>query len=310
MKIGLHSVSYSGTWGGQACLGLDAFIRKTADLGFEAVELAAKRPHASPLDMGRRERKAIRSRLEASGMLLSCMASYHDFAPFFAHGDMAYLEKELVYLDAVLEMSKDLGAGLVRVYTGYAKDGVPYRAQWERCVAGIKEGARRAAGYGISLGVQNHSCIACHPDSLLDFLAEVDEPNVKVILDAPYIANLDLPLRETVLKFKGLVAHSHLTDFIRRQKYRYVPETVTYEPDGLEMIAVPVGRGSTDYREFIAALVEIGYDGVLSYEMCSPLVGGGSEANLDRTAKEALSAVREILAATGARRSDSREEAP
>jgi len=173
MKIGLHSVSYSGTWGGQARLGLLDFIRKAAALGFEAVELAAKRPHASPLDLEPRERKALRRLIEAEGLPLCCVASYHDFAAFFAHGDMAYLEKELVYLDAVLQLASDLGAGLVRVYTGYAKPGISHRAQWDLCVAGIQEGARRAARYGIVLGVQNHSCIACHPDSLLDFIVLV-----------------------------------------------------------------------------------------------------------------------------------------
>jgi sugar phosphate isomerase/epimerase len=300
VKVGIHSVSYSGTWGGQAQLSLEEFVRKAAALGFQAVELAAKRPHASPLDMGGKERSAIKALLESVGLPLSCMASYHDFAPFFPHADMAYMEKELVYLDAVLQLTHDLGGSLVRVYTGFEKDGVPYREQWEMCVRGIREGARRAADHGITLGVQNHSCIASHPDSLIDFLKEVDQPNVKVVLDAPYIANLGLPLRQTVLKFEGMVAHTHLTDYVRRTKYRYVPETVAFEPNGVEMIAVPVGQGSTDYQEFIAALCETGYDGVLSYEMCSPLVGGGSEENLDRTARETLRVVGEMLGKIGA----------
>ncbi|MBO9608699.1 MAG: sugar phosphate isomerase/epimerase [Paenibacillaceae bacterium] len=296
MKIGLHSVSYSGTWGGQTALSLPDFIRKAAALGYDNVELAGKRPHASPLDMDAAARQSVRSLLSELGLTLSCVASYHDFAAFYEHKDMAMMEKELLYMQQVIELTRDLGGSLVRTYTGYFKEGVPYRSQWDACVAGIAESAAIAARYGITIGVQNHSCIASDPDSLLDFLEEIKLPNVKAVLDAPFIDNHNKPIRETVLKYDGLVVHTHLTDFIRRDKYKYISETVTHEKNGLEMIAVPIGRGSIDYRAFVGALHEIGFDGTLSYEMCSPLVGGGSEANLDRCADESLQYVRGLIA--------------
>lgn len=295
MKVGLHSVGYSGTWGGQAHLSLKDFICKAADLGYEAVEFAGKRPHASPLDLNKDDRKEIKELLEEKNLELSCIASYHDWATFFDHNDMAYYEKELLYLKSNIELAHDLGCGIVRTYTGYFKDCAPYRSQWESCVRGMKEGARIAADYGVTLGIQNHSCIASAPDSFLDFFLEINEANAKVVLDAPYIDNHFEPLRETVLKFKGMIVHTHLTDFVRREKFRYVPETVTFDKNGLEMIAVPIGKGGIDYAEFINALKEVGYDGCLSYEMCSPLVGGGSEENLDKTAKESLNYIKSIL---------------
>ena len=43
MKLSLFSVSYAGYWG-QRELGLAAFIAKAAELGYEAVMLAGKRP--------------------------------------------------------------------------------------------------------------------------------------------------------------------------------------------------------------------------------------------------------------------------
>ncbi len=47
-------------------------------------------------------------------------------------------------------------------------------------------------------------------------------------------------------------------------------------------------KGIIDYRAFIAALKEIGYRGYFAYEMCEVLDGGGSIANLDRTARDFL----------------------
>jgi len=223
------------------------------------------------------------------------VGSYHDFAAFYEHKDMAMKEKELLYMHNIIELTHDLGGNLVRTYTGYFKEDVPYREQWDACVQGIRESAQMAAKYGITIGVQNHSCIASDPDSLLDFMAEIKESNVKVVLDAPFIDNHMKPMRETVLKYEGRIIHTHLTDFIRRDKYKYISDTVTHEKNGMEMIAVPIGGGCIDYVEFITALHETGFAGTLSYEMCSPLVGGGSEDNLDRCAKESLQYVKRIL---------------
>jgi sugar phosphate isomerase/epimerase len=284
MKLALHSVSYSGTWGDQTILTQSDFMNKASELGYTGVELAAKRPHASPLDMTADERKKLRDQASELGLTICALASYHDWAGGWEHGDMAYVEKELCYFTAVAELARDLGAPVVRTYTGYAHDGTAYRQQWDQVVKGLREAGDRAADCGITLGVQNHSCIAAHPSSLLDLLADIGRPGVGVVLDAPFIYALGEPLRETVLTYGDHIVHSHLTDFVRRVKYRYLSQTVSFEEDGEEMVGVPPGDGPTDFREFTSALKEIGYAGWLSYEMCSPLVGGGGEANLDRNA--------------------------
>lgn len=294
MKACLHSVSYSGTWGGQTALSLEAFIDKAKSLGYESVEFAAKRPHASPLDMDKARREKIRTQLADSGLTLDCMGSYHDFATFYAHADMAHMEKELLYMRGILELTRDLGCGLVRTYTGYTKEGVSYGKQWDACVQGIRESARMARDMGITIGVQNHSDIASNPDSLLDMLQEIGEPNVKAVLDAPYIFNHEMPLRETVLKFKGLMVHTHLAEYVFRDKFRHITGLASFQKNGVESAAIPVGQGPIDYAEFIGALEEIGYTGALSYEMCSRVYGGGDEANLDRIAAETLRYIKSI----------------
>lgn len=295
MKLALHSVGYSGTWGGQATLSLPDFLHRAARLGYTAVELAAKRPHASPLDLDAARTATVKQILAEEGLDVVCMASYHDWATPPVHGDMAYTEKELLYFRAVVELAVALDCPLVRSYTGFFHDGVSYRQQWDRCVRGLKEAARIAGSAGVTLGIQNHSCIASHPDSLLDLAADIGEANVGIVLDAPMVTEHNLPLRQTVLRVGKQIVHSHLTDFVRRPHYRYVPETVTYEEAGLEMVAVPVGQGDVDYGEFVAALAETGYQGALAYEMCSPLVGGGGEENLDRCARASLATMQALL---------------
>ena len=58
--------------------------------------------------------------------------------------------------------------------------------------------------------------------------------------------------------------------------------------------AVPIDRGIIDYKTFINALKEIGYQGYIAYEMCEVLDGGGDIENLDKTAKVFLEYVKQF----------------
>ena len=50
--------------------------------------------------------------------------------------------------------------------------------------------------------------------------------------------------------------------------------------------AVPVDEGFIDFAGFLSALERNGFKGAVTYEMCSPLRGGGSVENLDRYARK------------------------
>jgi sugar phosphate isomerase/epimerase len=74
-------------------------------------------------------------------------------------------------------------------------------------------------------------------------------------------------------------------DYVRLPRYQYQPALVNYQqalPDAVR--AVPFGQGFIDYEAFFSGLRDGGFDGLATFEMCSPLRGGGSLANLDRCA--------------------------
>ena len=52
--------------------------------------------------------------------------------------------------------------------------------------------------------------------------------------------------------------------------------------------AVPIDEGFIDYAKFLGSLRSGGFRGSVAYEMCSPLLGGGSMENLDRYAARFL----------------------
>jgi sugar phosphate isomerase/epimerase len=142
--------------------------------------------------------------------------------------------------------------------------------------------------------VQNHHDTACHYESLFDLLAEINEPNCQAMFDAWSPALHGSDLVAAVKKMAPYIVHTTVADYVRRRRFSYVPQLVNYARETDAIRAVPMGEGFIDYRGFFAALKEAGYQGYVAYEMCSPLRGGGSEANLDRCAKQFLEYMRGV----------------
>jgi len=174
---------------------------------------------------------------------------------------------------------------MVRVFTGFERPDAPYDTLWKRVVAGLKETARRAADLGVTLAVQNHHDLAAHHRSMIDLLQEVDEPNCRAAFDAWTPALQGEDLAAAVREMAAWTVHTTAADYARRPRYRYQPQWIQFnrEPDLMRM--VPMGEGCIDYPAFFAALRETGYEGWVAFEMCAPLLGGPSEANLDRCAR-------------------------
>jgi sugar phosphate isomerase/epimerase len=288
MKTALHSVSYAGIWPGQARLPLDEFLKKAKALEYSAVMLMAKRPHLSVLDFDEAARRKLRDLLKLLNLKVACLAGYTDFCLGAERADIPTREQQILYVRELSRLAHDIDCPLIRVFTGYDSSSAGYEQQWQWCVASLKECARLAAPFGVTIGVQNHHDTAAHWESLLDLLADIDEPNCKAMFDAwaPALHGSDL-----VAAAKALAPHTvHTTvaDYVKRPRYRYQPNLVNYAREADVIRAVPMGDGFIDYRAFFKALIEGGYKGYVAYEMCSPLRGGGSEANLDRCARRFL----------------------
>ncbi len=287
MKTALHSVSYAGLWG-QARLTLSEFLRKARTLGYGGVMLMAKRPHLSVLDHGPEECASLRRLLSDLGLEVVCLAGYNDFALGAERPDIPTREMQVLYVRELARLAHELGCSLVRIFTAYDDPRTPPDQQWNNCVTLLRECARQAARFAVTIGVQNHHDTAVHHDSLLDLLEEVAEPNCKAMFDAWAPALQGVDLAAAVRKMAPYIVHTTVADYVRRPRFRYEPALVNYTRETDSIRAVPMGEGFIDHRGFFAALQKIGYQGYVAYEMCSYLRGGGSEANLDRCARQFL----------------------
>jgi len=292
LKPVLHSVSYLGIWRGQAQLTLDQFLVKAKELGFTRVMLVAKRPHLAPADYDEAARQRLRARIKELGLEVVALAGYTDFSAGLDKPGIPVAEIQAAYVGELARLARDLGVPLVRVFTGYDRAGIPYDQQWGSIVTGLKLSAREAAKYNITLVVQNHHDIAVHHESMLWLLQEVNEPNVKAGFDAwsPTLEGLSGPeLADAVHKMAPYIAYTIAADYRKFPRYRYDPTLVNYQRQESDLVrAVPMGTGIVDYKTFFNALRDAGYNGLVAYELCEVLEGGGSVENLDQTAKKFL----------------------
>lgn len=287
MQLGLFSISYGGLWG-QAVLDLRAFVRKAASLGFDSVMLAGKRPHLSPLDMTAEVVAALRDELKTVGVKCAVVAAYTDLSPANA-AEVPFVEMQIGYVESLCKIGAQLGANVVRVFTAYESPGQSPHANWQRVVTTLREMCDRAAGHNVTVAIQNHHDVGLHTTALLELLNDIDRPNCKLGFDAWSPALRGEDLYESA---KLAAPHTAITtnaDYIRLPRYRYRPELVNYEPATPELVrAVPFGTGFIDYAEFFRGLRDGGFDGLATYEMCSPIRGGGAIENLDHYARTYL----------------------
>ena len=297
VKTCLHSVSYAGFWRGQARLPVDDFLVKAKELGYDGVMLVAKKPHVSPFDYDDAARKRLKNRIKELGLELVCLAGYTDFTAGVDKPGIPNVEIQATYAGEVAKLARDLGTDMVRIFTGYEREGIPFDKQYALVAEGLKLAGKKAAEYGVTLAVQNHHDIALHHDAMFWLLNEVNLPNVKAGWDAwsPTLEGLNSDeIRQSVIKMKPFIVHTIAADYVRLPRYHYVHELTNYKRYDDVLRAVPMGEGIIDYKTFFNALKEIGYQGYIAYELCEVLEGGGRIEALDNAAKGFLEYVEQF----------------
>ena len=251
--------------------------------------IAGKRPHLSPLDAAE-QIEPLKAALQAAKIRCDVIGAYTNLAqPAGVGSGVPQIEFQIAYVESLARIAAQLGTKVVRIFGAYEIKGQDPQTQWNRCVTAIREICDRAAAHGVTIALQNHHDVGLHTEALLEMLADIDRPNCKLGFDAWSPALRGENLYEAA---KLAAPHTVITtnaDYIKVPRHRYRPELVNYERQDVDWVrAVPFGAGFIDYEAFFQGLRDGGFDGIATFEMCSPLRGGGSVENLDSCARAYL----------------------
>jgi sugar phosphate isomerase/epimerase len=288
MRTALFTVSFAGLWG-QERLTLEQSIDIAAELGYAGVEIMGKRPHLSPLDYSLDDCRRLAERARARGLAVAAIAGYTDFGASPTASEVPFAEMQVGYVGELARRAAALGCDLVRVFTSYETEGAGFYAQWRQVIESVRACCDRAAEFGVNIGLQNHHDIGVDTQAYVELLAEVDRPNLSPMYDcwSPYLRGEDAAAGAARLASR--MPCTTVADYIVLPRWQYRPEAVNYaarQPPAA--LAVPMGEGELPYKAFFNALESGGFDGWVSYEMCSPIRGGGSLENLKAYARKFL----------------------
>jgi sugar phosphate isomerase/epimerase len=310
MKFALLSVTYSGLFYAGKALTLEQQIHKAKSLGFEALAIETKRPIASPIDISKKEREKIKSVAANEGIELCALESMSNFCG----RHMEDRENNLAMMKLTLEMAKDMGIRMVKIfaawpgiindeeaiasYAPYDRGNYfkPVNASdlrvWNRAIEGIREVADWANDMGITLLLQNHAPVLTpgYEDTWAMF-QELDRKNIELCMDVPlfFDRQKDDYVKEAVEKCGKHIQYTHYGAWNFRQN-----------ADGeIEQEPAPTHGGRINYETFIEQLQAIGYKGYLVSEYCLPMIRNHKIAGveeIDRATKMAMTYMKGLIA--------------
>ena len=307
MKLGLLTVTYSGLFYAGRALTLEEQIRKARALGFDGLSIETKRPLASPIDLSPTDRTRIKTIAADEGVALCALESVSNFTGRL----MEERENNLAMMRAVLELARDLGVTLVKIFAAwpgiiddeealamyapyergnhYKRLYPPDLRKWHRALEGIREVADWAADMGITLALQNHApVITPGYEDALAMMQEVERPNVKLCLDALlfYERQSTQYIQEAVQACGPHIVLTH-----------YGAWNFDQSPNGdIVQQPAPSFGGLINYEAFVGELRKVGYDGYLVSEYCTAALKNHQIAGIEEIDRGTTLAMRYLKA--------------
>jgi sugar phosphate isomerase/epimerase len=283
MKVSLYTVSFSAAWYDGPPLSLSEVLTRAKAMGYAGVEIGAKRPHASPMDLDARARAQLRAQADHMGLEIPALGGYSNFASPI----LEQRENELLVAREQVKLARDLGVPVLRVFAAWRgitlRDGratyemtrrywqtafpdVTSLEQWNWCKACLKELAEFAGELGVTLALQNHEPLIRDHWDMLDMVREVNSPALQACLDCPLLTQQDDAfVTEAVQATGNRQVHSHFGG-----EFEEVDGEASQRP-------IRFAKRLINYPAFVAALKAIGYTGHLAYEFCHPCLGENHE---------------------------------
>lgn len=236
-------------------LSMVEFVRFAGTLGIEGVEV---------LDCFWRDEQgeipAVREAAAGEGLAIAAYAIANDFvAP-----DKSERRRQAEYVKRGVDTAVQLGTGVLRVFSGDAKDSVPFEAARGWIVEGLAEAAAYAAGQRVVLALENHGLFAGRSDQVAGILDEIGSPALRATVDTANFLLVGEEPHVAVARLATRAAHVHLKDFKKVGPGHAGPSFRSAGSD--RYIGTVVGEGDVKLDAVLGSLKQAGFKGFLSLE--------------------------------------------
>ncbi|MGA1999275.1 MAG: TIM barrel protein [Terriglobales bacterium] len=240
MKYAVHAYSWTPSWSNKTL----HLIDHVKELGLDAIEIPLMEPDLV-------DSKAIRKRLESVGLGVCTSVAVNEQADPTAD-DPEVRKCALEFLKRCVRLTAEMGG---TVFTGVTYSAIgrriprrPNEEDWQRAAAALKEAARYAKSFGVTIGIEAinryETFLINTAEQAVALMRMVDEPNVRVHLDA-YHMNIE----ETDYYGATKLACPYLVHYHLSESHRGIP-----------------GRGRVDWDGIFRALGEARYEGLVGME--------------------------------------------
>jgi len=247
-------------------------VKKAAEVGAQGIQVYSTRGEMAPENLSQNKRREFVDLVESCGLKISALCG--DLGGFT---DRKINKERIKNSKQILLLAKELGTDVVTTHIGV----VPEDPQEERYKV-MQEACFELAEYADTL--QAHFAIETGPETSLvlkQFLDSMHSRGVAVNLDPANLVMVtgDDPVK-AVYNLKDYIVHTHAKD--GKQLFYKDPEIVygvrkSVIVTGPSFEEVPLGEGSVDWPNYLAALADIGYKGFLTIER---EVGENPEADI------------------------------
>lgn len=244
--LGAHALVWVGGWSKTEC---DKAVKGAAAAGYDLIELAVFQPEN--MDAAYTKSALQQAGVRASASLgLTVDADINSDDPEVVRRGK---EKLLKALDFTHQVGGLYLCGVIA--SALLKYPAPATAEGRKnSAASLKEVARKAADYGITLGIEvvnrYETNLFNTAQEAMEFLALINEPNVKVHLDTFHMHIEENSLTQAVLTCRDKLGYVHIGESHRGY----------------------LGTGSVKFNELFKALAAVDYKGPLTFESFSSAV--------------------------------------
>lgn len=269
---------------------LDA-LELVHELGYEALSITPDVGQLDPARLDRDEVARVRARAEELGMELTLESgARYLLDPARKHGpnlldaDAAARARRLELLFKHVDLAAELGAGVLSVWAGVAPGGVTgdgggaaHAALWDRLCDGLAQLLARARAQGVELSFEPEPGMFLErPAGYAELVRRLGSAGdaLGMTLDVGHcVVTGDLPVPDVIRAYAPRLFVVQLDDCRRGEHVHRM-----------------FGEGELDLPGTLAALLEVGYDGVAAVELARDSHRG------PQAAREAMERLRAALA--------------